>query len=182
MARPDPEEYAAYYHGYVALVPDGDILGTLSRQGRDLPALLREIPERHGDHRYADGKWTVKEVLGHLVDTERVFGCRALVFARGDRTPLPGMDPDDYVSGGRFGSRTIDDLAGELEALRRSHLHLLRALDDEAWARRGTASGCTFTTRAVAWILAGHPMHHVRVLEERYGLFPRGREEADGVV
>jgi hypothetical protein len=110
----------------------------------------------------------VKEVVGHLVDTEHVMGFRALAFARGDRTPLPGFEQDDYVSGGRFDDRSFASLAAEFEGLRDAHLALFATFDDATWLRRGTASGCEFTTRAVAWILAGHVMHHAAVLDERY--------------
>jgi len=166
--RPDRGECDEYYHGYVALVPDGDILGTLARQREAFVSGLRRIPEAKGDYRYAEGKWSVKEVIGHLVDTERVMGFRSLAFARGDRTPLPGFEQDDYVAGGRFAERTIADLADEFGSLRDSHLVLLRSFRDEDWMRRGVASGYEFTTRSVAWVMAGHVMHHVRVLEERY--------------
>ena len=166
--RPGRDECAEYYHGYVDRVPEGDVLETLARQGEEFAARLRRISEDLGDHRYAEGKWSVKELIGHLVDTERVFGFRALVFARGDRSPLPGMEPDDYVARGGFGARTIADLADELESLRRANVTLFRSFDKEVRSRRGVASGCEFTTRAVAWILAGHVTHHASVLEERY--------------
>ena len=168
MTRPEPDESAEYYHAYIARVPDGDILETLARQHQEFVSRLRRIPEERGDHRYAEGKWTVKELIGHLVDTERVLGFRALAFARGDRTPLPGFEQDDYVERGNFADRTMADLTEEFESLRNSHLVLLRSFSDGIWMRRGTASGCEFTTRSVAWILAGHVMHHAEVLEERY--------------
>jgi hypothetical protein len=168
MSTPDRSEYVDYFHLYVARVPEGDILDTLARQQREFVARIREIPEERGDHRYAEGKWSVKEVIGHLIDTERVMGFRALAFARGDETPLPGFEQDDYVAGGRFGARTIADLADEFESLRTSHLVLFRSFDDETWMRRGTAGGNGFTTRAVAWVMAGHVIHHATVLEERY--------------
>lgn len=171
MARPDRSEYADYYHLYVDRVPDGDILRTLAVQREAFDGFLREVPEARGDHRYAEGKWTVKDVVGHIVDTERVLGVRALVFARGDRTPLPGFEQDDYVAGGNFAERTLADLASEFAALRESHLVLFRSFGDDIWLRRGRASGCEFTTRAIAWILAGHVMHHATVLE-RYGVLP----------
>lgn len=166
--RPGQDECADHYHAYVARVADGDILDTLAVQHREFADRLRRIPEERGDHRYADGKWSVKELIGHLVDSERVMGFRALAFARSDRTPLPGFEQDDYVANGEFGTRTIAGLADEFEALRESHLALFRSFSDETWLRRGTACGCEFTTRAVAWIMAGHVSHHATVLEERY--------------
>jgi DinB superfamily len=168
MNRPDRTEYADYYHGYIALVPDGDICDTLARQQEEFLARLREIPEERGDHRYAAGKWTVKEVIGHLLDTERVLGYRALAFARGDRAALPGFDQDLYVAGGEFGGRSVADLAAEFDGLRSSHLVLFRSFSEEVWGRTGTAGGNEFTVRAVGWVMAGHVGHHVRVLEGRY--------------
>lgn len=168
MARPDRSEYVDYYHLYVSRVPDGDILKTLLAQRDEFVSRLQSIPEDRGDYRYAEGKWTVKELIGHLLDTERVLGFRALAFARGDRTPLPGFAQDDYVAGGNFADRAIADLAAEFESMRTSHLVLFRSFDDEIWLRRGTASGYEFTTRAVAWIMAGHLMHHEAVLLDRY--------------
>jgi hypothetical protein len=167
-SRPGRDESAEYYHGYIARVPDGDVLETLTRQREEFVARLRGIPEELGDRRYAEGKWSVKELIGHLVDTERVFGFRLVAFARGDRSPLPGMEPDDWVEEGGFGARTIADLADEFEALRRANLLLFASLDGEVLLRRGTASGFGFTTRALAWILAGHVMHHEEVLVEHY--------------
>ena len=168
MTRPERDEYADYYDLYVSQVPDGDIVETLAAQGAEFAAMIEAIPEERGDHRYADGKWSVKEVIGHLVDTERVMGYRALAFARGDRTPLPGIDQDVYVGGANFADRSIADLAAEFEALRVSHLNLFASFDDEIWMRRGTASECVFSTRAVAWIMAGHVAHHAAILTERY--------------
>jgi hypothetical protein len=166
--RPDRSEYAEYYHTYVSKVPDGDIVESLAAQGAEFVARIESFPEERGDHRYAEGKWSVKEVIGHLVDTERVMGYRALAFARGDTTPLPGIDQDVYVGGGNFADRTLPDLAAEFEALRVSHLNLFASFDDTIWMRAGTASDCGFTTRAVAWIMAGHVTHHAAVLTERY--------------
>jgi hypothetical protein len=168
MERPDRSEYVDYYHQYISRVPDGDIVGILEAQRDEFVARLRSIPEERGDHRYAEGKWTVKEVVGHVVDAERVFGVRSLAFARGDKTPLPAFEQDDYVARANFGARTIADLADEFESLRTSLVILFRSFDDDIWMRRGTASGFEFTTRVVPWVIAGHLMHHAAVLEERY--------------
>lgn len=168
MPRPVPGDYAEYYHGYIERVPDGDIVAFLDAQRVELCDFVRSMDESMGDFRYAEGKWTVKEVVGHVIDCERVFGCRALVFARGDRSPMPSMEQDDYVASGNFAARTLGDLADEFDALRSSHVVLFRSFGDEVWARRGTASGFEFTTNAIAWILAGHALHHAGVLEERY--------------
>jgi len=168
MDRPGRDEYAEYYHTYVGRVPQGDIVDILTAQHGEFAALVRSIPEARGDHRYAEGKWTVKEVVGHVVDAERVFGCRMLAFARGDRTRLPSFEQDDYVAGGNFDSRTLGSLADEFESLRASHLVLLRSFDDEISKRSGIASDNPFTVRSIAYILAGHAAHHAGVLRERY--------------
>jgi len=168
MGRPARDEYADYCHLYVDQVPDGDIIGILEAQRDDFVALLRGIDPGRGGYRYADGKWSILEMAGHIVDTERVFGSRALAFARGDKTPLPGFDQDDYVANANFNARTLADLSEEFLHLRNSLLVLFRSFDAEIWARRGTASGFGLTVRAVPYILAGHLMHHVGVLQERY--------------
>jgi hypothetical protein len=168
MECPSRSEYAEYYHRYIERVPDGDIVGILEAQRDEFVSRLRSISEERGDHRYADGKWTVKEVVGHVTDAERIFGYRTLAFGRGDKTPLPAFEHDDYVARANFAERTIADLADEFESLRTALVVLLRSFDDEVWMRRGTASGFEFTTRAVAWIIAGHVMHHAAVLEECY--------------
>jgi uncharacterized damage-inducible protein DinB len=167
-ARPESNEYASYYEKYVSLVPDTDLVETLERQGAETLALLRGLSEEQGAHRYEPGKWSVKQLVGHVNDTERIFAYRVLAVGRGDTQPLPGMDQEDYMAGVDFDARTLSDLADEFEAVRSATLHLLRHLSAEAWARRGTASGHEVTARAVAYILAGHGAHHVRILRERY--------------
>ena len=167
-ARPAPSEYAPYYEKYVALVPDGEIVETLERQGQETLALLHSLSEEQAGGAYAEGKWSVKQVVGHVIDAERVFAYRALRFARGDRTPLPGFEQDDFMRGVNFDARTLSSLIDEFEAVRSATLHLLRHLSPEAWARRGTASDNEVTVRALAYIIAGHEAHHVRVLRERY--------------
>jgi len=167
-ARPESDEYAPFYETYVSLVPEGGVVETLERQGAETLALLRSLPEGRGGHRYEPGKWSVKQVVGHVIDAERIFAYRALVIARGERQPLPGMDQDEYMAGADFDARTLAGLADEFEAVRRSNVLMLRAFTPEAWARRGTASDNEVTVRALAYILAGHEAHHVRVLRERY--------------
>ena len=166
--RPDSSEYVPYYGRYVALVPDGPIVDLLRAQIRDTSALLRSLPESKGDYSYAPGKWTLKQVVGHVADTERVFGYRALRFARGDATPVPGFEQDDYAREGAFESRTIRHLADELEAVRRATVLLFEGLDEQAWSRRGTASSNPVTVRALAYIIAGHERHHLKILNDRY--------------
>lgn len=167
-ARPGPDEYFAYYEGYVSLVPEGHVVETLERQAGETLALLRSLPEERGGHRYGPGKWSVKQLVGHVIDAERVFSFRALAIARGERRPLPDMDQDAYMAGADFDARTLADLAEEFEAVRRSTLQLFRRLPHDAWQRRGIASDNEVSVRALAYITAGHEAHHVRILRERY--------------
>lgn len=166
--RPAPSEYDVYYHRYVRLVPDGPVLTTLEDQLPLTLALLEEIGEAGAAYRYAPGKWSVKQVVGHLVDVEWVFALRGLRFARGDETPIPGIDQDQLVTGGDFDRLPLAALAGQLAAVRAASLALWRGVGTEAWARAGTASDCRFTTRSVPYIIAGHELHHRRILEQRY--------------
>jgi hypothetical protein len=167
-ARPAQDEYAPYYEKYVSLVPAGDVVETLERQLTDTLALLRSVPEDRGDSTYEPGKWSVKELVGHVIDSERVFSYRALRFARGDRTPLPGYEQDDYVRAANFGARTLASITEEFARVRASTVALLRSFDAEAWARRGTANDNEVSVRALAHILAGHELHHLGILRERY--------------
>ena len=167
-ARPESNEYAPYYEKYVALVPEGEVVETLERQGQETLALLHSLSEERGAHAYAPGKWSVKQVVGHVIDAERVFAYRALCFARGDRTPLPGFDQEVFDRGADFSARTLQSLANEFEVVRRSTLYLFRHLRPEAWGRGGNASDNEVTVRALSYIIAGHEAHHVRILRERY--------------
>lgn len=166
--RPDVTEYAPYYSGYISQVPDGDVVALLGAQIDDTLALLRAIPEQRATHRYAPGKWSIKEVIAHLSDTERIMSYRALRIARGDQTPLAGFEQNDYVAIGRFDRLPLRDLSDELGAVRQATLHFVRNLDDEACARRGTANGFEVTARALAYIIAGHERHHMSLLRSRY--------------
>jgi hypothetical protein len=166
--RPDPSEFAPFYAGYIAGVPDGDLLATLEQQGRETRALLEGLSETRGDYAYAPGKWTVKEILGHIADGERVFSYRALTFARGDSGPLPGFDEQAWTPASGARQRTLTDLLDELAAVRAATLALLRNLPADAPLRRGNANGQPISVRALVWIIAGHERHHVRILRERY--------------
>jgi hypothetical protein len=167
-AKPEANEYAPYYEKYVSLVPDAEVVGTLERQAEETLALLRAVPEERGGHAYEPGKWSIKQVVGHIIDGERVFVYRALRFARGDRTPLPGFEQDDYVAAADFDSRSLASLLDEFAAVRRATLSLFRSLDAESWRRTGVASDNEVSVRALAYITAGHEAHHVRILRERY--------------
>jgi len=168
IAKPEPNEYADYYGKYIALVQGDDIVSVLEQQRRDMVLLLSGRSEEQGDFRYAPGKWSAKEVLGHINDIERIFAYRALRIARADKTPIEGVEQDDYVRNGPFAQCPLSDLVEDFIAVRRATVSLLRALNDEAWLRRGTASKNEISVRALAWIIAGHELHHRRVLEEKY--------------
>jgi len=166
--RPERSEYADYYHAYVGLVPDGDIGTILEEERRRTVDLLSAISPERADYRYAPGKWTLKEVLGHVVDMEWAFTYRALSFARGATDPLPDVDQDAFVKQADFQGRELADLLAEFSHLRSANTRLFTSLDETALDRRGVASGKVFTARAIPYVIAGHQMHHVRVLRERY--------------
>jgi hypothetical protein len=168
IARPEPAEYSPYHEGYISLVPGDDILSTLDSQRRQMLILLSGRDESEGDFRYAPGKWSVKEVLGHVCDTERIFAYRALRIARGDRTPLAGFEQDDYIRNGPFAARQLPDLIEDYIAVRRATLTLFRNFDEAAWLRSGIANNNEISVRALAYITAGHELHHRRILEEKY--------------
>jgi uncharacterized damage-inducible protein DinB len=166
--KPDSDEFLQYYARYIDLVPEGDIVATLSTQMDETRALLRQFPETMSGYRYGPHKWSVNEVLGHLIDAERIFGVRALRFARNDSTPLPGFEQDDYVANANFDSCSVSELAAEFEAVRAATLFFFRHLDESAWMRRGTASNAAVSVRALAYIIAGHELHHRGILRDRY--------------
>ncbi len=168
MTKPEETEYAPYYGKYISLIEDGDIVGTLGKQIGDTLAAWRAVPADKADHRYAPGKWSTKEMMAHVIDTERVMAYRALRIARGDKTALPGFEQDDFVANTDLSSRTIADLADEFEAVRKSNLHLFRSLNDAAWKQVGTASENPISARALAYIIAGHELYHLNILRERY--------------
>jgi hypothetical protein len=169
--RPQPGEYAPYYDRYISLVPGNDVLAALAaldEQRRQMLLLLSGRTEADGDLRYAPDKWSLKEVLGHVNDTERILTYRALRIARGDTTPIEGFEQDDYVRNGPFGQRPLSDLIEDYIAVRRATVSLFRNLDEAAWTRRGVANKNEVTVRALAYIIAGHELHHRRILEEKY--------------
>ena len=168
--RPFPVEHDAYYRTYIEAVPDGDIMDILVRECSRTVDFLSGIPEEKADWSYSEGKWSVAEVIGHIVDTERVFSYRAMRMARGDKTPLASMDQDEFVNGANFNARKLDSLAREFQFMRSANIELFESFSDSDLDRRGIASGMEFTVRALVYITAGHAIHHVRVLHERYGL------------
>ncbi|HEY2093567.1 MAG TPA: DinB family protein [Thermoanaerobaculia bacterium] len=169
-SRPGPDEYAEYYGRYIDQVPDGDVATLLESQGNATQKLLSAIGEEKAGYRYEPDKWSIKQVIGHITDAERVFAYRLLAFARGEKQPLPGFDQDEYMETANFDARSLAELSKELASTRRATLSLIRSLDDEAWTRRGVASDNPISARALAWITAGHERHHLNVLRERYGV------------
>lgn len=173
MERPSTAEHIPYYEKYISLVREGeDVLKLLEEQPRDLETLFAGVSEERGGYRYEPGKWSVREVVGHLVDVERVLGFRAYCFSRGEGQPLPGVDFESYAALGEHDRRTLADMLHEFEGLRRSHAAMFRALGEEVSRRTGTADGNPISPRALAYILAGHVRYHAQLLEERYGVAP----------
>ena len=167
FGRPQAGEYDPYYGRYISLVGSDDVVALLESQASDTIALLHSHADK-ADFRYAPGKWSVKEMLGHVNDTERIMTYRALRISRGDKTPLAGFEQDDYVRDGNFGQRTLADLASEFGSIRKATVSLFRHLDAESAARRGIANKVEVTPRALAFIIAGHELHHRRILQEKY--------------
>jgi len=168
LPRPSAGDAAPYYFGYIDLVPQADVLDVLARGVAETRRALADVGPERETFRYAPGKWSIRELIGHIVDAERVFGNRAFHIGRGDAAPLPSMEQDDYVRAANADRRPLADLLDELDLARRSHLRLFQGFDAEAWDRVGTAASFPFRTRAFPFILAGHEIHHRRILAERY--------------
>jgi len=168
MNRPEAGEFAEYYGKYIVKVPGTDVLGILESERLQMSRSFAGRSERDGNFRCAPGKWTIKEILGHVTDAERIFTYRALRIGRGDETPLSSFEQDDYVKRGGFAARALADLAEEFDAVRGASISLFRSFDDEAWGRRGVASQKPVTVRALGFITAGHQIHHRMILEQSY--------------
>jgi len=168
MTKPDSTEYAPYFEKYISLAREEEIVATLDKQIEGTLSLIRGLSEAQGDLRYAPGKWSVKEVIGHLIDTERIFAYRAMRFARNDATPLPGFDENLFVANASFNSRSLADLADEFEHTRKSNVYLFKSLGDDASLRRGVSNNNELSVRAIAYIIAGHELHHAGILRSRY--------------
>ena len=166
--RPSQDEYAPFYAGYVASVPDGDVLETLSHSLEGALDLLGSVSEEVAESAYAPGKWTLKELVQHCTDAERIFTYRILRIGRGDTTDLPGWDEQTYAPASRANDRTMQSLADELRTVREATLSLLEGLPEDAWTMRGRANGMEMTVRGITWITAGHLLHHLRIVRERY--------------
>lgn len=166
--RPAPAEFVPYFATYIDKVPDGDVIAVLESGIGTTRKLLAPVSEERGEYRYAEGKWSLKEVLGHMSDTERIFAYRMLTFARGDAGPLPGFDENSYTPAQESDRVPLALLLDEFVAVRAATLALLKVLPPAAWERGGVASNHPLSARAAAWIIAGHEIHHRRVIEERY--------------
>ncbi|MBM3807144.1 MAG: DinB family protein [Acidimicrobiia bacterium] len=169
MTRPQPAEFAQFYAGYISKVPDSGPAGLMKDQIAAF-ARLKALPEDKGNYAYADGKWTVKEVIGHLADAERVFSYRLTRIARGDQTPLAGFDENAWAKSAPHGRRKLADVVDEMMAIRRSTLALVGSLDETSIGNTGVANNNPVSARAICWILAGHTRHHLDILAERYGV------------
>ena len=174
IERPGHGEYSPYYDRYLAALPEGDVFTLLERGTERAEILLGALTETHAEFRYAPDKWSIKEVVLHMIDVERVFAYRALRFSRNDPTPLPGFEQDDYIRECNAGERSLRDLLQELRAVRAATLALFRGMNDAMLTRRGVANEAEMTVRAVPWIVAGHERHHLEILKDRYLAGARG--------
>ncbi len=168
MNLPKPDEYAEFYSGYMKNIPHDNIIKLLE-EGRDnLQSLIKSIPEEKGNYAYDQGKWSIKEVLGHMADAERVMAYRAMCIARGEQQSLPGFEQDDYVNAADFNKRSLSSLSEELLSLRNADITLFKSFDVETMMKKGIANNYTNTVRAFMFIIAGHELHHIKILKERY--------------
>jgi uncharacterized damage-inducible protein DinB len=168
MARPAADEFNEYYSRYIDLVPGDDILAALTAQMAETRSLLASVPADREGYRYAEGKWSIRQAVGHVIDTEHVFAFRALWAARGAEAEQPSMEQDDWAAASPAGERPLAELAEEWAALRRSVVLMCAGFSEDAWSRRGIASGSAFSVRAAVWIIAGHELHHRNVLVTKY--------------
>lgn len=168
IQRPQSDEHAEYYAKYITKVPDGDLIAQLGAQAAETAKLLKGLSPERGDFSYGPGKWTIKQVVGHMIDAERVFSYRAMRFARNDTTELASFDENSYVDNANFTQRTLGDLVDEFEGVRAATIHFAKNLDADALTRRGTASNYPVSVRALLYIIAGHERHHTMLLRERY--------------
>ena len=168
MKRPETHEFAPYYNTYISLVEGDNVIPVLDAQSAELRAVFSAVPEEKGAFAYADGKWTIKEVLSHLIDGERMFAYRALRISRGDKTPIEGFEQDGYIENSNANNRSFEELLKEFDLQREANLLMLKNIDDEGSRRMGTASGNPVSVRALVYIMAGHIQHHLDILKTRY--------------
>ncbi len=168
LVRPDKSEYASTFASSINQVPEGDVLEILAKQIEETVEFLNGLGEEKANYRYAPGKWSIKQVVGHLIDSERIMTYRALRFARGDETSLPGYEENDYADRANCDELTLEVLTEELQAVRKSSLYLFRSFNGEMWLRKGKASGFDFSVRTFPYQVVGHEIHHLRIIRERY--------------
>ncbi|KWX85043.1 squalene-hopene cyclase [Paenibacillus riograndensis] len=167
--RPQPGEYSEFPARYISLVPpEGELAAVLREQSNLMYDLLDRLSEEQGSYRYAEGKWSIKQMLGHLTDNDRIMSYRLLAIARGEKAPLPGYEENDYAAAGEFERFTLSEMVQHYKLVRQSTIALLESLPEEAWTRMGTASGNPISVRAIACVIIGHELHHLGVLKERY--------------
>lgn len=171
-SRPPDTEYPPFFAGYVSLVPEPDVIAVLESQPAELAKLSSNVPADREKFRYAEEKWTIREVVGHIVDVERVFGYRAFCISRGEQAPLPAFDENEYITHSHYDRQRLGDLVSEFAALRDGNLRFLRQLENNDWGRLGTANNNPASVRALAFIMAGHVRHHFAVMRDRYGVVP----------
>lgn len=168
--HPTPDEYGKFYEGYINLVNGSNVLQMLIEQGQKTYTLIQQLTPDEADHRYKKEKWSVKEVIGHLIDTERIMAYRALSIARGEQKSLPGYDQDNYVAHASFDKRSLQSLSEEYDAQRNANISLFSSFDEEQTQRIGTANGMELSVRALVHIIVGHEKHHLNILKEKYGI------------
>jgi uncharacterized damage-inducible protein DinB len=168
MKRPEPNEYPSFYQSYVDNVRSSNIIKELTDQVLDIQAIISEIPEEKENYKYAEGKWTIKEIIGHIIDTERVLGYRAMRFARKDKTPLPGYDENFFVANANFQKQTLYSLGHEFAIVREANLALFKVWDEEALSQTGVANDLDVSVRAILFMIAGHATHHINVIKLKY--------------
>ena len=166
MNRPSPNEYPQWADHYISLVED-DVLTVLERQGHEFPDYINSMIEK-ADYAYAPGKWTLKQLFGHMIDTERVFAFRIMAFARGEKQAIPGFDEDQYVANAHFADRSLFSLSEEFGMLRKSNLYLFKSLNEAELGNVGNASGRDISVKAILFVTAGHLIHHIQIIKERY--------------
>jgi len=168
MKKPDVNEYAPYYQRYIDLITTDDIFSFFKQQAEEILALFTNLSEDQASFRYTEGKWTIKEVLAHIVDSERIFGYRVLAISRGEKNPLPGFAENEYVANGKYQNRSLQSLLAEYSHLSSANLELFKSLDEEMLSQKGTASGKEVTARAILFITIGHEKHHLEIIKSRY--------------
>lgn len=168
LKRPDASEYPEWYHGYVQSVPGGNIVDLMGSQLKEVAALFNDISDEKSYYRYEPGKWSIKEILGHLLDTERIMSYRALRFARGDKTNIEQYDHEMYVDNGKFDDISYEALKREFRFLRKGNMVMFKNFTDDIWLLEGTSGGKRFTVRAMAYIIVGHVNHHLKIIREKY--------------